>query len=42
MTEKDIDNTLPPSMFKQSSDASKSSATNIQTIYRPNGAVYKG
>jgi hypothetical protein len=29
-------------MFKQSSEQSKSPQTNIQTIHRPNGAIYKG
>ena len=42
MTDKDIELSLPPNMFKQSSGTSKSIPSNIQTIYRPNGAIYKG
>ncbi len=42
MAEKDIEPPLQSSMFKQTSDQSKGSSSNIQTIYRPNGAIYKG
>ncbi len=42
MTEKDIEPTLLPNMFKQTSNQSNGSSNNIQTIHRPNGAIYKG
>ncbi len=42
MSEKDIDTLPVPNMFKQVSDTSKPKNNNIQTLYRPKGAVYKG
>ncbi len=42
MTDKSIEPPFQPSMFKQASDRNKPTPTNIQTIYRPNGAIYKG
>lgn len=42
MTDKDIEPPLQPSMFKQTSNQSNGSLSNIQTIHRPNGAIYKG
>ncbi len=42
MTEKDIEPPLQNTMFKQSKDTSSTSINSIQTIHRPNGAVYKG
>lgn len=42
MSEKDVSNHNSNVVQRVSNDVSKTSNSNIETLYRPNGAVYKG